>query len=231
MRLCWQVATSIAFLLPVKAIAQEVAPEPAPLNNPAPQAKSQPARARGPYVSVGGGALQTQDFSNEMVDASFNLGASLEVAVGYDFGAFRADLSYIYGNASAKQASMQMFGIQQNLATTGSIQTNSIFLNGYYVAPTKKKFKPYVGAGAGYTRLGCGVGASGFGINYNCDRSSNTLGYQAKLGFLYQSTDAIEVFAEGVYRGMMSRMAPYDSLDSFGFQAGVRYRFPGEKTR
>jgi opacity protein-like surface antigen len=91
-----------------------------------------------------------------------------------------------------------MFGIQQNLATTGSSQTNSIFLNGYYVVPTTKKFKPYAGAGAGYTRLGCGVGASSFGFNYNCDRSSNTLGYQAKLGLLYQSTDAIEVFVEGV---------------------------------
>ena len=106
MRLLWQVGTSIAFLLPLKAIAQEAAPEAAPLNNPGPQAKSQPALARGAYVSVGGGALQTQDFSNEMVDASFILGPSLEVAVGYDFGAFRADLSYIYGNASAKQASM-----------------------------------------------------------------------------------------------------------------------------
>ena len=181
--------------------------------------------SHGPYLSIGGGALQTQTFSNGSVDASFQLGPSLEVAAGYDFGNFRADVSYVYGSAAAHNASMQLFGATQNLSTTGSIQTNSIFLNGYYVVPTKHKIRPYFGGGVGYTRLGCGVGASGYGFHYDCGSSANTLGYQVKVGVAYQSTSQLEIFAEGVYRGLTSRVSPYDSLDSFGVQAGLRYHF------
>jgi opacity protein-like surface antigen len=113
------------------------------------------------------------------------------------------------------------------LATSGSIQTNSLFLNGYYSVPTKHKVRPYLGGGVGYTRLSCGVGASGSGINYDCASSGNTLGYQAKLGVAYHSTTQLELFAEGVYRGLTSRVSPYDSLDSFVVQAGLRYHFQG----
>jgi opacity protein-like surface antigen len=169
--------------------------------------------------------LQTQTFSNGSVDTSFHVGPSLEVAAGYDFGDFRADLSYVYGRAAAENASLHLFGATQNLATTGSIQTNSIFLNGYYYVPAKHKVRPYLGGGVGYTRLGCGVGASVFGINYECGSSASTLGYQAKLGVTYQSTTQFELFAEGVYRGLTSRVSTYDSLDSFGVQAGLRYHF------
>ena len=181
----------------------------------------------GPYLSIGGGALQTQTFSNGSVDTSFHVGPSLEVAAGYDFGDFRADLSYVYGKAAAENASLRLFGATQNLATTGSIQTNSIFLNGYYYVPTKHKVRPYLGGGVGYTRLGCGVGVSVFGINYECGSSATTLGYQAKLGVTYQSTTQWELFAEGIYRGHMSGVSTYDSLDSFGVQAGLRYHFHG----
>ena len=91
--------------------------------------------------------------------------------------------------------------------------------------PAKYKVRPYLGCGLGYTRLGCGVGASVFGINYECGSSASTLGYQAKLGVTYQSTTQFELFAEGVYRGLTSRVSTYDSLDSFGVQAGLRYHF------
>ena len=195
------------------------------------KAIAQPQTSHGPYVSIGGGALQAQSFSNGSVDASFQLGLSLEVAAGYNFGDFRADLSYVYGSAAAKNASVQLFGTTQDLATTGSIQTNSLFINGYYYVPTKHKVRPYLGGGVGYTRLGCGVGASGSGFNYECGRSANTLGYQAKLGVAYQSTTQLELFAEGVYRGLTSRVSPYDSLDSFGVQAGLRYHFQGTQAK
>jgi opacity protein-like surface antigen len=97
--------------------------------------------------------------------------------------------------------------------------------------PTKHKVRPYLGGGVGYTRLGCGIGASGFGFNYACGSSANTLGYQAKLGVAYQSSTQFELFAEGVYRGLTSRMSPYDSLDSFGVQAGLRYHFQGSPAK
>jgi opacity protein-like surface antigen len=184
----WSIAAVLGFVLPAKVSAQ---PLPIP----------------GPYLSIGGGAFQTQTFSNSSVDASFQLGPSLELAAGYNFGDFRADLSYVYGSAAAKNASVQLFGTTQDLATTGSIQTNSLFINGYYYVPTKHKVRPYLGGGVGYTRLGCGVGASGSGFNYECGRSANTLGYQAKLGTAYQSTNQLEFFAEGAYRGFL-RLRP-----------------------
>jgi opacity protein-like surface antigen len=207
-RFGWPIAALLGLVLPAKVSAQ-------------------PLPSSGPYLSIGGGVLQTQTFRNGSVDASFQLGPSLEVAAGYSFGDFRADLSYVYGSAAAKNALIQLFGTTQDLATTGSIQTNSVFVNGYYYVPAKHKVRPYLGGGVGYTRLGCGVGASGSGINYNCASSGNTLGYQAKLGVAYQSTTQFELFAEGVYRGLTSRMSTYDSLDSFGVQAGLRYHFQG----
>ena len=206
MRLGWPIAALLGLVLPAKVSAQ-------PLPSP------------GPYLSIGGGALQTQTFSNSSVDASFQLGPSLEVAVGYNFGDFRADLSYVYGSAAAKNASIQLFGTTQDLATTGSIQTNSVMINGYYYVPTKNKVRPCLGVGLDYTRLGCGVGASGSGFDYACGSSANTLGYPAKLGVAYQSSTQFELFAEGVYRGLTSRVSTYDSLDSFGVQAGLRYHF------
>lgn len=206
MHIGWPLAALLSCLLPAEVNAQ-VLP------------------TRGPYLSLGGGALQTQTFRNGSVDAAFQLGPSLELAAGYAFGDFRADVSYVYGSAAAEKASVQLFGATQALATTGSIETNSVFLNGTYLVPTKARLRPYLSGGVGYTRLGCGVGASGSGIRYDCASSANTLGYQAKLGLVYQSTTQLELFAEGVYRGLTSRVSPYDSLDSFGFQAGLRYRF------
>ena len=62
--------------------------------------------SRGPYLSIGGGALQTQTFSYDNVDTSFHLGPSLEVAAGYNFGDFKADLSYVYGSSAAENTSL-----------------------------------------------------------------------------------------------------------------------------
>ncbi len=59
MRLGWPIAALLGLVLPAKVSAQ-------PLPSP------------GPYLSIGGGALQTQTFSNGSVDASFQLGPSLE---------------------------------------------------------------------------------------------------------------------------------------------------------
>jgi len=67
---------------------------------------AQPLLRCGPYVSIGGGALQTQMFSYDSVDTSFHLGPSLEVPAGYDFGDFRADLSYVYGSSAAENTSL-----------------------------------------------------------------------------------------------------------------------------
>jgi opacity protein-like surface antigen len=100
-------------------------------------------------------------------------------------------------------------------------------LNGYYQAPTKHKVRPYLGGGVGYTRHGVSMGASGYGINYEFVGTGNTLGYQAKLGTAYQSTNQLEFFAEGAYRGFTMGISPYASLDSFGVQAGLRYHFQG----
>ena len=63
MRLGLLITALLGLVLPVKASAQQ---PPSP----------------GPYVSIGGGAFQTQTFSYDSVDTSFHLGPSLEVAAG-----------------------------------------------------------------------------------------------------------------------------------------------------
>ena len=64
-------------------------------------------------------------------------------------------------------------------------------------------------------------------MNDACGSSANTLGYQSKLGVAHQSSTQFELFAEGVCRGLTSRVSPYDAFDSFGIQSGPCYHHQG----
>ena len=183
----------------------------------------------GPYLSVGLGALQPEDVSRGSLDASLDLGPLTEAAVGYRLGDFRADISYSYTKNTVDRVSTQALGLTRDLPSNGSMQTNSGFLNLYYDIPTRKRFRPYLGAGVGYSRVDCSIHGSvsinGVTQARSYRDSFNTIGYQGKVGVSYAVSSAIDLFTEAVYRGFTMKMSPCQSIDSLGFQLGVRYRF------
>ena len=109
------------------------------------------------------------------------------------------------------------------------MQTNSGFLNLYYDVPARKRFRPYLGGGVGYSRVDYNINGSasvnGFAQTRSYGSSFNSLGYQGKIGVSYAASNTIDLFTEAVYRGFTMKMSPYQSIDSLGFQLGVRYRF------
>ena len=215
----WILLGCAVLWLPLKAQADET-PN---------QASGNPLPTNGPYLSIGLGALQPEDVSKRSLDASFDLGPLTEAAVGYPLGDFRADISYSYTKNTVDRVSTQVLGLTRDLPSNGSMQTNSGFLNLYYDVPSRKRFRPYLGAGVGYSRVDCSINGSasvnGFAQTRSYRESFNTIGYQGKIGVSYAVSSAIDLFTEAVYRGFTMRMSPYQSIDSLGFQLGVRYRF------
>jgi len=215
----WTLLGWAVFSLPLKAQGGE-----API-----QASGNPLPTNGPYLSIGFGALKPEDVSKGSLEASLNLGPLTEAAVGYRFGDFRADISYSYTKNTVDRASAQIFRKTRELSSDGSMQTNNGFLNLYYDVPTRKRLRPYLGGGVGYSRVDYGINGSvsvnGFTQTRSYRDSFNTIGYQGKIGVAYEVSSAIDLFTEAVYRGFTMKMSPYQSIDSLGFQLGVRYRF------
>jgi len=174
-------------------------------------------------------------------------GVAVEAGAGYDFGNnIRAELTYIYNNHAATRGSFSGtatsagFNIPYNgsYSPNGSISTNSIFASGYYDIPTKSRFRPYVGAGLGWTSVSSPripltfTGTVG-GVNFTGDATSDSgsasaFGYQAKVGVSYLANKATDVFLEGTYQGNTSVTisgVSIGGLNDFGVRAGLRYRF------
>ena len=133
---------------------------------------------KGFYATLGIGAGWAQDSNTGYAESttignkqytgstqgSFDLGAGLgvEAGVGYDFGNnMRGELTYLYSNFSA--AGKSYAGVVQNggsnynasgsVLGSGTLNTNSVMLSGYYDFKSKSKFTPYLGGGIGYTAV------------------------------------------------------------------------------
>lgn len=176
-------------------------------------------------------------------------GVAVEAGVGYDFGNnFRSELTYLFNNASLKTTTFNLnsnfSGTQINGTlspnTSGSLNTNSVMLSGYYDIPTKSKFTPYVGAGIGYTSVTVAAQNRVTG-SYTLNGTSGTdgwidwaggsgsaFGYQAKVGVSYAVSKPADVYLEGTYQGNTSTTISgltINALNLFGVRAGFRYRF------
>lgn len=216
---CLALLACAVLWLPLKAQGSEV-----PI-----QASGKPLPTNGPYLSIGLGALKPEDVRKGSLETSFDLGPLTEAAVGYRFGDFRTDISYSYTKNTVDRVSAQIMGATRDLPSNGSMQTNSGFLNLYYDVPTRKRFRPYLGGGVGYSRVDYSINGSASVNDFTQTRSYgssfNSLGYQGKIGVSYAASNTIDLFTEAVYRGFTMKMSPYQSIDSLGFQLGVRYRF------
>ena len=189
---------------------------------------------RGFYATLGIGASwpQSSTVSNSSlavpVNATLNYGGSFsgEAGLGYDFGAVRTELTYVYDRAS-------ITGASGGNTATGNRNASSVFASAYVDIPTQSRWVPYLGGGIGYTNLSSGtVTASSGGSTVTLNSGNQGLfGYQAKAGVAYIASDSTDVFLEGVYQGApgyTSSSTTYGPYNSWGARVGFRLRFGGE---
>lgn len=196
------------------------------------------------------GSLEGIDYAlTGSTSASLSGGAAVEVGVGYDFGSnLRSELSYVFTrpslNSSSFQGQVQAAGLAipfaGNVSGEGSANSNSILISGYYDIPTNSRFRPYLGAGIGWTNVSipsqafAGVlqiptGNAAVMAQLNGGNAS-AFGYQAKLGVSYLASSKTDLFLEGTYQGntgVTIQSLSLGALNQFGVRAGIRYRFGG----
>jgi opacity protein-like surface antigen len=97
---------------------------------------------------------------------NFGGGFAGEAGIGYDFGAVRTELTYVYNNANVDGGNINVnprlaFNNNINIyngtarvnLNDGSVNTNSVMASAYVDIPTGSRFVPYVGGGIGYTNV------------------------------------------------------------------------------
>ena len=185
---------------------------------------------RGFYATLGIGASWPQSTSTSSpalaAPITVNYGGSFsgEAGLGYDFGAVRTELTYVYDRAS-------ITGASGGATATGNRNASSVMASAYFDIPTQSRWVPYLGGGIGYTNLSSGtVTAPGSGVTLN-GGNQGLFGYQAKAGVAYVASDSTDLFLEGVYQGAPGYSAgstSYGSYNSWGARVGFRLRFGGE---
>ena len=210
-------------------------------------AEEAPSAKTGFYATLGLGANSTRDVgvTDSGVDAFFGVavkgeikvdtGFSGDLGVGYDFGKFRTELTYVRTTGSLDSVTGTSGANSGTLQATSDVSTDSLMVSGYYDFANKSKWTPYVGAGIGYTKLKADpiVGAVTIaGTTYTgtvTEKGNEDLfGYQAKVGVSYAATPALSVYVEGTYQGTEGFTAgstKYEGLDAFGGKIGIRYYF------
>ena len=177
-------------------------------------------------------------------------GVAVDAGLGYRFGHdFRSELTYVFTRPSLGSTSLSgQFNIvgltipfNGNVEAAGSLNSNSIFVSGYYDVPTKSRFRPYVGAGLGWTNISLPALMRFSGTLQLLDASADlrgaaiggnasAFGYQAKLGISYRASPSTDVYLEGTYQGNTSVTiggVEIGALNQFGVRTGLRYRFGG----
>lgn len=80
------------------------------------------------------------------VDADSAVGAA--IAYGQQFGKFRGEIGLSYASRDAK-SKLSAAGQSADLEDNGSVKLTTLEFTGYYDFPSKGRFQPYVGVGAG----------------------------------------------------------------------------------
>ena len=199
------------------------------------------------------GSWTTGETFNGNYTPTWDLGAGFagEVGAGYDFGDIRAELTYVYKGASVGdvtgsgsesgtlyETSYSNVPYTFTFNGSGTVNTNSVFVSGYYDIPTKTKWTPYLGGGIGYTNVSIpaqsgtatltAAGITAYQPISQSGGSAGAFGYQAKVGVAYEVAKTADVFLEGTYQGsggVTINSQSYSGLNAFGARAGVRIRF------
>ena len=200
-----------------------------------------PVDPQGVYVSLGAGASWPQPvrYDDDQLGPLLPIagtvladpGFAADVGLGYDFGRWRTELSYVHRQAAITSSTWTVGPYPLAAAVADPVvNSNSVFASVYADLPLNARWVPYVGAGLGYTVINSTAttvslrsGSQSFGGG-----SNGLLGYQAKAGISFRASPRTDLFSEVVFQGAPARSS--DSLErgalaSWGLRLGCRLRF------
>ncbi len=200
-----------------------------------------PADPKGPYVSLGAGASWPQPihYNDNQLGPLLPIkgtvladpGFAADLGLGYDFGRWRTELSYVHRQATITSSKWSVGPFPLAAAVADPVvSSNSVFASLYADLPINARLVPYVGGGIGYSALNTSAttislrsGSQSFGGG-----SNGTLAYQAKAGLSFRASPRSELFSEVVFQGAPGRSSgslERNALSSWGLRLGWRYRF------
>lgn len=125
------------------------------------------------------------------IDSQFDPGTVFSGAIGYDFGAYTAEIEIAHRSNDIDTQSLNHTQLPDN---SGTAESTAIMINGYYETPTDSAWRPYVGAGIGYASVSMNDHQTGGTLLL--DDSTQVFAYQAMAGLSYDVTDKLSAFAE-----------------------------------
>jgi len=187
-------------------------------------------------------------------NTKFDSGTAYSLALGWKLDSFRVELEYAMSGADVKShqgveaAGIDLTNIDAGVLLTGnvgdlgisvgdlvadgrgSLDTSTLFLNGYYDFMADQSFSPYLGVGVGYADTDVTYKPSGVGVIKDSDTG---FAYQLILGASFALNDRFEIFGDARMRytdnaSVKSSLlsAEFDVKNSAAlYNIGVRYSF------
>ena len=139
-----------------------------------------------PEVDFSGTGGDKFDVDDKVFGGTIAAGLSTKLSSG----AIRAEIEY---NKSADAKKTKAVAVD-NIIGSGAfkVETQSIMLNGYYDFDTNTQFKPYIGAGVGYTKLKGSLKFDGESLGSMDD---NTFTWQIGAGIGYDVNNNVTLEA------------------------------------
>ncbi len=137
------------------------------------------------------------------------------IAVGRQFGNFRAELEFAYQGADLKEIQGYDFDADYDLMT--------IMVNGYYEIPVTAGFSFYGMAGLGYAKYETDLGVLGGGYPFE-DGSDNAFAYKLGAGITYNFTEQWAADLGYEYLGVADTDVA-DSINGHNVVLSVRFKF------
>lgn len=172
------------------------------------------------YARLGVRAAWTQQDLGPINEWDSDAGFGGAIALGKQFGQFRAELELAYQGADLDDETA--FGYDLG----GDYNAKTVFVNGYYEIPVYDAFAVYAMAGLGVAQFDWNVdvpaGWDGPAGTYG--GSDNAFAYKAGLGMTYNFTDEIAGDLGYEYLGI-SDAGEAESINGHNVVASVRFKF------
>ena len=189
------------------------------------------------YLSIGGGINFPSNIEGDAENSDFTFETddpfTYSVAIGKDFDDWRLEFNYsgtTIGSDSLTVSSGGL-GIVAPITPDLEFKAKSYMIYGYKDISTETKFTPYFGAGLGVSNLSYDdLTVTIAGVNSTLDADSETVfSYGLKGGLGYEIADNASLYTEASYINYASftdgSEVNYDSNNSFGITAGLRFNF------
>jgi len=180
---------------------------------------------KGPYLGLEGGMAWTSNITyyttytgcvppyycypsyNYYNAATFNLGYSAGLQLGYAFGGPRLEFEYNYRNNGASTIATTA-GTQ---SASGTLTSNNFMVNALYDFDTGSKWIPYIGLGLGAADVRANSikpSSPGPGVSGYIDGSSTKFAAQFIFGVEFQASDNLGVILD--WRGLWANNTNYN---------------------